>query len=447
MSVRICQPRARLAIAFAFFAFGASASFAQAPAHQHDAPSGDQHDAAQPGEHQHDMAAMSGGIPMTRDGSGTSWLPDESPMYALHRQSGDWMLMLHANAFLQYFKDTGDRGSDQFGSVNWVMGMAHRPAGKGQLMLRGMVSAEPWTVRGCGYPDLLATGEECNGAAIHDRQHPHDLFMELAAEYNRPLAQGVRLQLYGGPVGEPALGPVAFMHRVSATPNALAPITHHWFDSTHITYGVATAGLYGMKWKAEGSVFNGREPDENRKDFDFGAMDSFSGRFWLLPNSHWALQFSTGHLKEAEAREPGEPRSDVDRVTASATYHHTTLENTIWATTVGWGRNKEPREDATNALLVESSLTMQQRDALYGRFEWSEKNGHDLVVPQHDVFTVGKLQGGYTRYLPSWNGWSPGLGAAISAGIVPESLEVVYGSRVNTGFAVYLTLRPAAHQM
>ena len=176
-------------------------------------------------------------------------------------------------------------------------------------------------------------------------------------------------------------------------------------------------------------------------------MDSFSGRFWLLPNSHWALQFSAGHLKEAEAGEPGEPRIDVDRVTASATYHRTTLENTIWATTVGWGRNKEPRENATNALLVESSLTMRQRDALYGRFEWSAKSGHDLVVPQHDVFTVEKLQGGYTRYLPTWNGWSPGLGAAISAGIVPKSLEVVYGNRVNTGFAVYLTLRPAAHQM
>jgi len=447
MSVRVCGPRGRLVIAVVFLVFSASVSFAQDPAHQHDTTTGDQLDAAQPGGHQHDMSAMSDGIPMTRDGSGTSWLPDESPMYSLHRQSAKWMLMLHANAFLQYFKETGDRGSDQFGSINWLMGMARRPVGKGQLVLRGMVSVEPWTVRGCGYPDLLATGEECNGEAIHDRQHPHDLFMELAAEYKRPVAHGIRLQLYGAPVGEPALGPVAFMHRVSAIPNALAPITHHWFDSTHITYGVATAGLYGMKWKAEGSVFNGREPDENRKDFDFGAMDSFSGRVWFLPTSQWALQLSAGHLKEAEAGEPGGARIDVDRVTASATYHRTTLENTIWATTVGWGRNKEPGEDPTNALLVESSVTIRQRDALYGRFEWSEKSGHDLVVPQHDVFTVAKLQAGYTRYLPSWNGWSPGLGAAISAGIVPKSLEATYGSRVNTGFAVYLTLRPAARQI
>ena len=142
MSVRVRQPRARLVITVVLLVSGASASFAQAPAHQHDAPTSDQHDSAQPGEHQHDMSAMSGGIPMTRDGSGTSWLPDESPMYALRRQSGRWMLMLHANAFVQYFKETGDRGSDQFGSINWLMGMAHRAAGKGQLMLRGMVSVE-----------------------------------------------------------------------------------------------------------------------------------------------------------------------------------------------------------------------------------------------------------------------------------------------------------------
>jgi hypothetical protein len=323
------------------------------------------------------------------------------------------------------------------------MGMAHRKAGAGQLMLRGMLSAEPWTIRGCGYPDLLASGEECQGEAIHDRQHPHDLFMELAAAYDRPLGRGVRLQLYGGPIGEPALGPVAFMHRVSAMPNALAPITHHWFDSTHISYGVATAGLFTSTWKVEGSVFNGREPDEDRTNFDFAAMDSWSGRAWFMPNSHWALQVSGGHLNEAESGEPGAPRVDVDRVTASATYHRTTLENTIWASTVGWGRNAEPGEDATNALLLESSATLHDRDAFYGRFEWSEKSSHDLVVPQHDVFNVSKLQGGYTRYLPAWQGWTPGFGAAASAGIVPPSLKPTYGSRVNAGFSVYLTLRPA----
>ena len=250
---------------------------------------------AESGQSQHEGHVMPAGdqtIPQSRDGSGTSWLPDETPMYAVHGTAYGWMLMGHGNAFLQYLRESGARGSGQTGSINWLMGMAHRPIGGGCLMLRGMVSLEPWTIAGCGYPDLLATGEFCDGGAIHDRQHPHDVFMELAAQYEHPLGKGIRLQLYGGPVGEPALGPVAFMHRVSGLANALAPITHHWFDSTHITCGVVTAGLYGTRWKVEGSAFNGREPDEERTDFDLGRMDSGSGRVWFLPSPRWALQLS-----------------------------------------------------------------------------------------------------------------------------------------------------------
>jgi hypothetical protein len=236
------------------------------------------------------------------------------------------------------------------------------------------------------------------------------------------------------------------MHRISALPNPLAPMTHHWFDSTHITYGVATGGVFTPKWKVEASVFNGREPDEHRTDFDLAAMDSWSGRVWFTPDSHWALQVSAGHLTEAEAGHAGAPRVDVNRVTASATFHRATLENTFWATTVGWGRNSEA-DEGSNALLVESGLTFHERDALYGRFEWAQKSGHNLVVePEHDIFEVAKLQGGYTRYLAEWKGWTPGVGASISTGIVPEPLERVYGSRFNTGFGVYLTLRPGVEQ-
>ena len=289
---------------------------------------------ADAGQRQHEGHVMPAGdqeIPVTREGSGTSWLPDETPMYALHAQVKGWMLMGHGNAFLQYLHDAGDRGNEQTGSINWLMGMARRPAGAGTLMFRGMVSFEPWTIEGCGYPDLLATGEICDGEAIHDRQHPHDAFMELVARYDRPLSKGVRLQLYGGPIGEPALGPVAFMHRVSGLPNALAPITHHWFDSTHITFGVVTGGLYGRRWKVEASLFNGREPDENRTDFDFAAMDSWSGRVWFLPTSHWALQFSGGRLNDAEPGHDAEPPVDIDRLTASVTYQRSTLEHVTWA--------------------------------------------------------------------------------------------------------------------
>jgi hypothetical protein len=393
-------------------------------------------------DHEHEMFMVP-----AREGSGTSWLPDETPMYAIHRQAGQWTLMGHGNVFLQYLQETGDRGDKQFGSINWLMGMADRTVGSGHLGLRGMVSLEPWTIRGCGYPDLLASGEVCNGEVIHDRQHPHDLFMELAVTYDRPLAGDVRLQLYGGPVGEPALGPTAFPHRISAMPSPLAPISHHWLDSTHITYGVITAGVYGKRWKAETSVFNGREPDEDRTNFDFGAFDSWSGRIWFLPTNRWALQVSAGHLTEAEAGHDGGPRIDVDRVTASMTYHRKLRPGSIWASTIGWGRNQEPGNDATNALLAETNLTLDERDTWFGRFELSQKSGHDLAIESPDLFTVAKLQAGYTRYVSSWHSLKPGVGAGLSAGIGSDALESSYGSRVNFGFGIFITLRPAESGM
>jgi hypothetical protein len=406
--------------------------------------------AAAPPEHQHEGHTMSTAehaghdmSDMAREGSGTSWLPDASPIYALHAQKGAWTLMLHENAFLQWLYESGERGDDQLGSVNWVMGMARRPLGRGRLTLRGMISLEPWSIRDCGYPDLLATGEECRGEQIHDRQHPHDLFMELAVEYNAPLAGELRWQVYAGPAGEPALGPVAFPHRISALPNPLAPIAHHWLDSTHVSFGVVTGGMYGKRWKAEGSVFNGREPDEHRTDVDFGALDSYSGRFSFLPTSHLALQLSAGRLNDAEASPHDEARIDVTRVTASATYQTNIGDNHQWATTIAWGLNDES-ERTSNALLVETSLTLAERDTFYGRFETAGKSAHDLVVPEPpDAFTVAKLQGGYTRYLRPWLQLQPGVGAGASLSVVPETLESVYGSRTNAGAAVYITLRPA----
>lgn len=401
----------------------------------------------------HDMAHMDMGQkadtapPASREGSGTSWLPDMSPMYAVHATRGAWQLMAHENAFVQYLNERGDRGHEQLGSINWLMGMAARKAGPGRVTFTGMISAEPWTIRGCGYPDLLASGERCGGEKIHDQQHPHDLFMELAAQYDAPLKGSLRWQVYGGPAGEPALGPVAFPHRVSAMPNPLAPLTHHWLDATHITFGVVTAGVYGRRWKAEGSVFNGREPDENRKDFDVGALDSFSGRLSFLPTPSLSLQVSSGKLTAAEPAEHGGAGIDVSRVTASATYHAMAGPAGIWATTVAWGRNEESGV-ATNALLAESNLTLNDRDTWFGRFEVVNKTAHDLdIAESDDRFLVAKLQGGYTRYLRAWQRFKPGLGASLSAGFVPESLRALYGGRVNPGVGVFATFRPAGMMM
>src|SRR3989442_8843649 len=203
--------------------------------------------------HTHPMSMTEGplGIPETRLGSGTSWLPDASPMHASHFVLGAWSLMLHGSAFLQYDRQGGLRGDDQVALLDWAMLAASRPLAGGQLHLRGMLSSDPWGVGSAGYPLLLQTGESNEGVPLHDHQHPHDLFMELAALYERAVARNLAVSLYAAPVGEPAVGPAAFPHRPSASDDLLAPIGHHWQDGTHITFGVLTAGVFPRTTKVE----------------------------------------------------------------------------------------------------------------------------------------------------------------------------------------------------
>lgn len=397
-------------------------------------------------EHQHDHGAAPS-LFAPKEGSGTSWLPASSEMYALHRRTGQWEWMFHGNAFLQFLHEEANthRGSSQTGSINWLMVMARRPLGTANVGLRAMVSLEPLTIGGCGYPDLLATGELCDRDSIHDLQHPHDFVMELAGEYVRPLRGNTRWQLYGGPVGEPALGPPSYPHRLSAMPNPIAPIGHHWLDATHITFGVVTAGVFTSRWKAEASLFNGREPDENRWDLDLAAMNSFSGRVSFAPNADLVAQVSAGHLNDAEAGEGSLPPADVDRVTASVAYYRRVGMNGLWANTIAWGRNEE-RGIATQAFLAEASVTLNERDVWFGRFEVAGKPAHDLHIHEllNDVLTVGKLQGGYTRYFAGAAGLRFGVGGYLSAGFVPKVIEPQYGSRANLGGGFFVTLRPRA---
>ena len=224
---------------------------------------------------------------------------------------------------------------------------------------------------------------------IVDQQHPHDLIMEAAALYNRPLTSRVGLQLYGGLAGEPALGPVAFPHRLSAMMNPLAPVSHHWLDATHITYGLLTAGMYGSNWKVESSIFNGREPDEERYDLDLAATDSYSGRITFLPTPRWALQLSAGHLEEAEEHETA--RGDVERVTASAMHHRPFEAAGFMATTFAWGRNQEEGR-ATHAVLAESSVSLADQHLFFGRVEIAQKTSHDLELARRGGRRVHRRQ-------------------------------------------------------
>jgi hypothetical protein len=295
----------------------------------------------------------------------------------------------------------------------------------------------------------------CEGDTIHDRQHPHDLFMELAADYDRRLRGSLRWQVYGGLAGEPALGPPAFPHRLSAMPNPIAPITHHWLDSSHIAYGLITTGLYRQRWKAEFSVFNGREPDEGRADLDLGPLDSISTRVTFNPSPRLALQVSAGHLHEAEAEFPPQPRSDLFRSTASATYHRVVGPH-VWATTAAYGVNSGDEvipgdvvHLVTHAGFVESSITIRERDSWFGRVEVVGKPGHDLHVHSEParVFPVAKGQIGYERRVWARRGLAAGLGGTASLSLVTPALRDYYSGTVAPGFGVFFNLRPSRHVM
>ncbi len=386
------------------------------------------------------------GPPALREGSGTAWLPDDSPMYSVHWQRGAWQLVAHENLFVQFLQESGERGADQFGSINWMMGMAQRRVGPGLLQLRGMFSAEPGTISGCGYPDLLATGEHCDGAPIHDRQHQHDLLMEISGLYDAPLTRQTRWQVYAGLSGEPALGPVAYPHRLSAMPNPLAPISHHWLDATHITFGVITAGVYSTRVKIEASIFNGREPDEVRTNLDLGAPRLIVGAR-LVPADDKLVAASVGG--QTDRRRGRRPTAMIGSISGASLARRPISVQRECAcdssTTVAWGRNAESHH-ASSAVLLESALTFDDRR--YGvwqvRGRWQKRAQTSSCREPPEQFTVAKLQGGYTRYLKAWHRLQPGVGGTLSAGFVPASLKTTYGSRVNAGFGVFVTLRPTA---
>ena len=215
-----------------------------------------------------------------------------------------WQFMQDGVAFANFNHQGGPRGGNEFIAPNWWMGMASRETSRGRLTFTSMLSLDPATVGKAGYREIFQAGEALNGRPLVDRQHPHDLFMQLAAVWRVPVNESTGFTLAGAPVGEPTLGPIAFMHRASAADNPAAPLSHHTFDSQHIAFGVVAAAVDHGPFVIEASVFNGREPDENRWDFDFAALDSFSGRIWYRPDDEWEFQASSGHLVRPEALEP-----------------------------------------------------------------------------------------------------------------------------------------------
>jgi len=416
-----------------------AASTAAAQEHQHDAPAPT--DPSQMNQMQMDhgamdhpsmpddgMGAMSGALgpyPMTRDASGTSWRPDASAHEGVHGQAGGWSLMGHATLNLVYDTQSGPRGDDKAFASGMVMGMARRDLPGGQtLQLRAMLSPDPLMGRR-GYPLLLASGETADGATtLVDRQHPHDLFMELSASLSQPLGGRASVFLYGGLPGEPAFGPPAFMHRASIMDSPEAPIAHHWLDSTHITFGVVTAGVVVGPVKVEASRFHGREPDQHRYDIETGKLDSTAVRLSWNPGRRWALQGSWADVKSPEQLEPDQ---DVRKWSASAIYTTPFGDHGSWSTTAAWGRRSSGHEPL-DAYVLESAVKPNEAWTIFARAERTENNELAFAGGHHGpAYTVGKASIGVIRDFQAAPHVKLGVGGLYARNWVPSGLDGLYG--------------------
>ncbi len=366
----------------------------------------------------HAMTGALGPYPAQREASGTAWQPDSASHGGVHLMTGDWMLMGHASLNLVHSWQEGPRGDSKTFLAGMVMGMARREAGPGTLQFRAMLSPDPLMGRR-GYPLHLAAGETADGVnLLVDRQHPHDFFMELSASWSVPLGPNASAFLYAGLPGEPAFGPPAFMHRMAIADSPEAPITHHWLDSTHITFGVVTAGVIVGDVKLEASRFNGREPDERRWNIETGPLDSTAVRLSWNPTRNLSLQASWARLIGPEQLEPDE---NSTRWSASALWTRRLGTDNRISATLAWGNR-----DGAEALVAEAGLGLGLW-TLFGRAEYAQNNELDPAAGHHGPrHAVGKVSLGAIRDFRVAPNVRLGLGAQATQNFVPAALEPLY---------------------
>jgi hypothetical protein len=359
------------------------------------------------------------------------------------------MYMIHGNIFVRYtnqdISNKGTRGDSKVDAPNWFMAMGQRRVGqKGLFHFNAMFSLDP-VFGGDGYPLLFQTGETHKDKPLVDRQHPHNLFSELSVAYTRSFTKDIDAFAYFGYPGEPALGPVAFMHRPSSLNNLDSPLGHHWQDATHITFGVATLGFRYKIFKVDGSVFTGREPGEARYGFDKPRFDSYSYRLAANPNKNLSLQVSQAFIKSPEAIEPEE---DVNRTTASV-LHSLQLpgHNKSLTSAAIWGYNDSGEDHREHSYTVESNLQLD-RLAVYTRFENIEKSASELLLTNfedHQLFTINALTLGLNYTIIRKGNTNLALGAQGSIYAADKALDEVYGNNP-ASLEVYLRINPTLMQ-
>lgn len=426
--------------------------------------------------------------------SGTSIEPSSTPVSMWMGTHGGWQLMLHGNAFVANTQQQADspRNRDAFFSTNWIMPMAQHTLGsRGQIMFRTMLSLEPATISNRNYPLLFQQGETAFGAPIVDGQHPHNFFMEVAALYDFKFSPNALLSLYYAPVGDPAIGPTAYPHRLSASEDPIAALGHHQMDSTHIAFNVLTGG-FTYRWaRLELSGFHGAEPTEDRWHFapspNGHAIDSVSTRLTISPTPDWSGQYSVAHIVSPEALYPHE---DQQRQTASVMYHHTfkskpmpsmsmpmsqtappmkmdnmadmpgmdmggksssqTKSNgsmpmmqmtpeptTDLATTLVWGRTRSLSDDSKeNSYLAEALLRFASRNYVWTRMENAGRSNELELTPgsplppgfeESPIGHVAAFTFGYDRDFPIGQHLLMAPGMQFTVYRTPAALRSLYG--------------------
>ena len=393
------------------------------------------------------MDETASSMPSFHASSGTSWQPASVPENTWMVSRGKWDLMLHGTVFLTYNQQGGPRGAGKAESVNYVMAMEQHRLGSGTLLLRQMFSAESLTSPHPGFPLLFQTGETYHGQPLVDHQHPHNVFAELSVLYTVPVSEKVSWLFYGGPSAEPALGPVTYIHRQSASEDPAAPLSHHLQDSTHTSFGVVTTGfILNLSklalFKIEGSAFNGHEPNEQRWSIQLAPLDSWSFRLSAAPTRNWTAQYSYGRLLHPEALDPNNER----RQTASLEYNRGLsggkLADGNWATSLVWGRKHKELDDTTqNSYLLESTLNFLVRNYVYSRLELVDKDELFPSAITHPAYRIGAYTFGGVRDLVHNEHWQVGLGGDVTFYSKPAVLDPVYGNDP-VSFHVFVRVRP-----
>ncbi len=366
--------------------------------------------------------------------SGTSTNPASWPMPMLMTHLGSWNTMFMGVAYLVDTQQSGPRGGDKFYSPNWFMATTeHRAGAKGSFQADLMLSLDPATMTGERYPLLFQTGETAYGRPLIDAQHPHNFIMALGFHYAYEIAENTTIDAYFAPVGDPALGPIAYPHRASAAELPQAAISHHLQDSTHISDEVVTVGISHKKLRLEASGFHGAEPGENRWIIQTGAVDSWSTRLWYYPSKNWAAQVSVGRIAHPEALEPG------DQVRSTASLHYTKpMAGSSWSSSFVWGRvHLMPTGRNLNSYLAESVIPVSRKNFITGRIELVDK---DELFNAPSTFRIGAYTLGYTRDFALFSNVETGIGANFSFYSLPDPIKPYYGSHP-VGGNIYVRFR------